>query len=136
MTDRSVAPLPDYDHPPVIEVVYGFQFAPLVELQTPLVGLFWHSIRQHYPKFQEMPVLPPVIERPDQELRTETSFELLEGPPLPRLFFLDSEENWVLQLQNDRFLHNWKRVKDGDVYPRYHSVSEKFFEACESPLVP
>lgn len=132
MAKKQSTSLPDYEHPPVIEVVYGMQFASLIELRTPLIGLLWQNIKSDYPKFQEMPVLAQVLERFDQEAKTETaSLELLEGPPLPRVFFLDANENWVMQIQNDRFLHNWKRVKEGDVYPRFNAVSEKFFEAWE-----
>lgn len=132
MSEKAANPLPDYEKPPVIEVVYGIQFAPLPELRTPLIGLLWQSIKSEYPKFQEMPVLSPVIERFDQEGKTEqATLELLEGAPLPRMFFLDSNENWVMQIQNDRFLHNWKKVKDTDVYPRYGVVSDRFFKAWD-----
>ncbi|MFY4731301.1 TIGR04255 family protein [Nitrospira sp. BLG_2] len=132
MSDRTTNPLPDYERPPVIEVVYGVQFSPLPELRTPLIGLFWQAIKADYPKFKEMPVLAPVIERFDQEAKTEQpTLELLQEAPLPRLFFLDAQENWVMQVQSDRFLHNWKRVTDDDIYPRFNVVSQKFFQAWE-----
>lgn len=122
--------LPTYDRPPVIEVVYGVQFDPLAEWRTPLIGVLWQTIKQAYPKFKEMPVLAPVIERFDHLAQTEQpSIEFLDRPPLPRLFFLDSNENWVLQVQHDRFLHNWKRMQDSDHYPRFNAVSERFFAA-------
>ena len=130
MTETKSIPLPDYTRPPVIEVVYGLQFAPLLDLRTPLIGVLWQRIMQEYPKYKEMPVLAPVSERFDQFVPTEqASVELLDRPPLPRLFFLDASENWVMQVQRDRFHHNWMRTKEGDSYPRYMSVSEKFFEA-------
>ncbi len=106
------------------------QFSPLPELRTPLIGLFWQAIKPDYPKFREMPVLAPVIERFDLEARTEqATIELLQEAPLPRMFFLDTRENWVMQIQNDRFLHNWKRVSDDDIYPRFKVASTKFFHA-------
>ena len=130
MSDKTMNPLPDYEKPPVIEVVYGLQFSPLPELRTPLIGLFWQSIKADYPKFKEMPPLAPLIERFDQEAPTEQPMlEFLQEAPLPRMFFLDDHENWVMQIQNDRFLHNWKRVTDDDVYPRFDVVSDKFFQA-------
>jgi len=130
--DSASSPLPDYLRPPVIEVVYGMQFLPLTEWRSPLVGLLWQSIKQDYPKFKEMPVLAPMIERFDPVIQTEeSSLQLFNAPPLPRLFFMDANENWVMQVQNDRFLHNWKRVKDEDEYPRYGLVSERFYQAWE-----
>ena len=135
MTETNSTPLPDYERPPVIEVVYGMQFAPLLDLRTPLIGLLWQRFKQQYPKYKEMPVLAPVIERFDQVFPTEqVSVELLDHPPLPRVFFFDANENWVMQVQNDRFHHNWKRMKEGDSYPRFISVSEKFFEAWDKFL--
>lgn len=132
MADFRSTPLPDYERPPVIEVIYGIQFDPLKEWRTPLIGALWQTIKTDYPKFKEMPVLAPVVERFDQTIQTEmAALELLDGPPLPRLFFLDSSENWVMQVQNDRFLHNWKRMHEDDVYPRFGTVSERFFAAWE-----
>ncbi len=119
--------LPDYDNPPVIEVVYGVQFAPL-GLQCPTLGLFWQAVRQEYPSFVEKPPLAPVIERFDPDRRAETQIELTERLPLPRLWFVDRAENWLIQVQDDRFLYNWKKVKDQDVYPRFEVVSTKFFD--------
>ena len=130
MSNKTTNPLPDYDKQPVIEVVYGMQFSPLPELRTPLIGLFWQSIKADYPKFKEMPPLAPLIERFDQEAPTEQPMlEFLQEAPLPRMFFLDDHENWVMQIQNDRFLHNWKRVTDDDVYPRFDVASDRFFQA-------
>lgn len=132
MVEPLSIPLPDYERPPVIEVIYGVQFEPLKEWRTPLIGTLWQAIKDDYPKFKEMPVLAPVLERFDQTIPTEmAALELLDGPPLPRLFFLDSNENWVMQVQNDRFLHNWKRMKEEDIYPRFGSVSDRFFVAWE-----
>lgn len=127
---EAIRPLPDYDNPPVIEVVYGVQFEPL-GLQCPTIGLFWQAVRQEYPSFAENPPLAPVIERFDPDRRTETQIELMARPPLPRLWFIDRTENWLIQVQDDRFLYNWKRVKDQDAYPRFEVVSTKFFEAWE-----
>ncbi len=132
MSEKKSNLLPDYERPPVIEVVYGMQFSPLIELRTPQIGLLWQTIKADYPKFKEMPVLAPVIERFDQEGKTEQpTLEFLQEAPLPRMFFLDAHENWVMQIQNDRFLHNWKRVNDDDVYPRYIAVSGKFFQGWD-----
>jgi len=132
MAESTSKPLPDFLRPPVIEVVYGLQFAPLIEWRTPLIGALWQEIKTDYPGFKEMPVLAPVIERYDQTIQADRpTIEVLDGPPVPRLFFLDRYENWVMQVQNDRFLHNWKRMKEEDLYPRFGLVSERFFKAWD-----
>jgi len=127
---EPIGPLPDYNSPPVIEVVYGVQFDPL-GLQCPTVGLFWQTIRQEYPSFVENPPLTSLIEKFDSDRRTEAQFELMAKPPLPRLWFLDRTKNWLIQVQDDRFLYNWKRVEDQDPYPRFDVVSTKFFSAWD-----
>jgi hypothetical protein len=54
----------------------------------------WQVIKSDYPKFREMPILAPIVERFDQVIPTEQAqIELLDRPPLPRLFFLDATEN-------------------------------------------
>lgn len=131
--EKTNQPIPDYESPPVIEVVYGVQFDSL-GLQCPTIGLFWQAVRQEYPSFVENPPLAPVIERFDPDRRTETQIELTTRPPLPRLWFIDRTENWLIQLQDDRFLYNWKKVKDQDAYPRFEVVSRKFLEAWDQFL--
>lgn len=128
--EEGIRVLPDYDSPPVIEVVYGIQFPPL-GLQSPTIGVFWQTIRQEYPTFAENPPLAPTIEKFDSDKGTETQVELLARPPLPRLWFIDKTSNWILQVQEDRFLHNWRKVHEEDVYPRFQTVSTRFLEAWD-----
>lgn len=142
--ENASQPLPNYENPPVIEVIYGIQFKPL-GLQSPNIGVFWQTVRQEYPSFVENPPLAHSIEKFDLDTRaeTETKIELMGRPPLPRLWFIDPTENWLIQVQDDRFLYNWKRVKDQDVYPRFDVVSTKFFDVwnkfhafCQSEGLP
>lgn len=124
-------PLPDFSNPPVIEVVYGIQFEP-IGFRSPIIGLFWQSIRSDYPMFQEMPVLEPAIETFGLDTSNKQGeIQLLPGPPIPRLFFIDKTGHWVLQLQNDRLLHNWRKVDGEGIYPRFGEASKRFFDAWE-----
>jgi len=66
-------------------------------------------------------------DRPQQ--REQQRVELLKAPLLPRLWFLSDDETRVLQMQRDRILHNWKKVKPEDEYPRYPHVVEMFRDA-------
>jgi len=132
MKENHTESLPDYERPPVIEVVYGFQFKPLPKFKSADVGLFWLGIRNDYPEYLEMPPITPSIEQFDPFAQpVQPQIEVLSMPPLPRIFFSDPSGNWVLQLQKDRFLHNWRKVKDDDVYPRYPVVSQRFFDAWD-----
>lgn len=123
--------LPSYEKPPVIEVVCGVHFRPLGGLTIPFFGAFWQTIREQYPSTEEKPPLPPFIERLDPAASPPISMGdlSLEAFALPRVFFIDSSKSWVLQLQKDRFVHNWRKVDEESVYPRFPEVSERFFAA-------
>ncbi|MFQ5734475.1 MAG: hypothetical protein ACE5KM_21275, partial [Planctomycetaceae bacterium] len=53
--------------------------------------------------------------------------EISQIPDLPRVFFEDESGNWLIQIQRDRFLHNWRVSTDESEYPRYPEVSRRFF---------
>ena len=45
---------------------------------------------------------------------------------------LTPNENGIVQVQRDRFLHNWKKVAPDDQYPRYTQVIEMFRERLKA----
>jgi len=47
-------------------------------------------------------------------------------PPLRRVFFLDQTRNFLIQVQPSRFLSNWRRIQDNDVYPRFDRIFDAF----------
>ena len=127
----SKASLPDYERPPVIEVVCGIQFEPIARFQATIFGLYWQTIRDEYIKTQEMPPLAQVIEQiPLAPKAKEPQVEFL-GTPLPRMFFVHRTPSWLIQVQRDRFLHNWRKENEEDLYPRYPVVFERFWKAWE-----
>ena len=54
------------------------------------------------------------------------AMELLTRPPLCRQWFVSAKGNDLVQLQGDRFCVNWRKLKPGDVYPRYEYMRERF----------
>ena len=126
MSNRNAA-LPDYENPPVIEVVCGAQFEPLKGFTSTAFGTFWQTVRKEYPRAEDQPPLSPVIEKPDV---TQTQpFSASLTPPLRRVFLIGAQPNWLVQIQEDRFLHNWRKLSDEDVYPHYPEVSKRFWSA-------
>src|SRR5690606_23663769 len=49
-------------------------------------------------------------------------------PDLPRVFLVDETGQWLIQIQRDRFLHNWRVSRDGERYPRFPAVRQRFFD--------
>ncbi len=126
-TDRVwMSQLPEYKNPPVSEVVCGIFFDELTPLLTPYFGLFWDRIASEYPTSEERAPLTPTIE--GFEPAPSAKFQISEVPPLPRVWFIHKSENGIVQMQRDSFLHNWRKVKDGDEYPRYSSVIGQYRE--------
>ncbi len=115
---------PSYEDPPVTEVVCGILFKPLEALLAPHLGLLWEKFKAEYSSCREVAPLAPAIER--FEGQPEVKFMFADVPPLPRIWFVRSEDNAIIQVQRDRFLHNWKKVRPEDEYPRYHKVIQMF----------
>jgi uncharacterized protein (TIGR04255 family) len=121
------SPLPSFDAPPVNEVVLDLQFAPLERLGTPQLGLLWQDFRDRFPKISEYaPIDRRVLNlvrttKPAPQFRLET-FDL---PPLRRLWFHSGDDTQIIQVQLDRFIYNWRRIKD-EPYPRYGDIRAGF----------
>jgi uncharacterized protein (TIGR04255 family) len=129
MTESAVA-LPDYDNPPVTEVVFGIQFERIRGLKAPHTGILWERLgRQDYPECQEKPPLNHVIESFEDNPPNPQSITFYDSPPLPRLFFINNEGDQFVQVQEDRFHQNWRKLKSDDEYPRYVTLYPKFLES-------
>ena len=113
--------LSEYKNPPVDEVVCGILFEPLKQFLVPHFGLLWDKFKKEYPRFRHVDPLMPVVEsatgsRPD---------EVISEVPLPRIWFMH-DDGRIIQVQRDRFLHNWRKLKPSDEYPRYRIVFKMF----------
>jgi uncharacterized protein (TIGR04255 family) len=119
--------LPDFSNPPVAETVLSVQFDRLPALRTAHFGLYWGEIHDRFPATEEHGELAPVVEqssdRPQPSVGIE--FEAFEAPPT-RFWFVDELGTELIQLQRDRFIKNWRKVGDGDHYPRYETVRGGF----------
>lgn len=120
--------LPDFKKPPLNEVVLGVQFNSPAGYQQILAGEVWNLFRKNYPKVSEMAPLVPTFETFGFPSATSPQFRLLEGGAQHnRFWFLTETGEELLQFQQDRFLHNWRKVGDEkNEYPRFESMIERF----------
>jgi len=131
------ASLPEYDHPPVVEVALSIQFAPLVRLRNIHAGLIWNELKSEFPQYQEHPALPPVFEvfGPNPKMTgLGPQIEFLTSAPVNRYWFLKENGAELIQIQQDRILYNWRKQADQDVYPRYEAVRANFLATLEKLL--
>jgi uncharacterized protein (TIGR04255 family) len=121
--------LPDFAHPPVVEVALGLQFELLPKLGTPAIAQFWlEDLRSRFPEWTSAPSLPPAIEWFGVPGQNRLIFQWGLGATSTRAIFQDESKNELLQLQQDRFVRNWKKVGAGDTYPRYETIRASFID--------
>jgi len=118
---------PKFNRPPVIETAIGVSFKPLPSWYTPQFGLYWAQIRKDYSRSEIQPPLPLEKEMFGESAR---EFTLMLGRQVERCWYIDDDNGWLLQIQNSRFLSNWRRQPNG-VYPSYQRFSKKFFSEWE-----
>ena len=121
--------LPDFARPPLVEVALSAQFEKIEGFRTLHVGLLWTQFRERFPKFEEHPPINPVIEQfgVPASPRGAVNFGLLTSPPLPRCWFLNLAGTELVQVQEDRFVRNWRKKGEGG-YPRYKTIRRSFEE--------
>lgn len=110
--------LPSVKNPPLTEVICDLKFKPLTEFKVPHYGLFWQRILDNYPNIEHQPPIGWPMEGGD----------LIA--PHPRVWFLDSKGQTLIQIQGDRFIYNWRKLSDSDdeIYPRFDNIFPKFQE--------
>ena len=118
--------LPNFDAPPLTEVFISVQFDAIPNLQVPQIGLFWSSIRDRFPSTEQHPPLEPAKEKFGPPTPPKIQLSISQAPPLSRTWFLSESGSELIQVQADRFMHNWRKVEDEDSYPRYEHVREEF----------
>ena len=112
----------------MVEVVLSIQFEPISGLTTAHVGLLWQRYRGRLSVIEEHPPLLPQSEHfgPPSPPRVNVAIE--DKPPTPRVWFLNEQKTELVQVQNDRFAHNWRKVGRGQAYPRYENIRDRFRE--------
>jgi uncharacterized protein (TIGR04255 family) len=111
----------------VIEVALAVQFSPPIDTFT--VARFIGRVRSKFPQRQEQPPRAPM----DEDFSTPPSgpqiqFEMVERPPMPRFWLLAEDERRLIQIQDNMFTLNWRKLDSGDEYPRYPALRNSLAE--------
>src|ERR1700730_18245 len=120
--------VPDFERPPVNEVILSIQFATLEKMKSAHIGLLWARFRAQYPDVSEQGPINAVFEtfgappQPGPHIR----FEQFLSPPTPRYWFEKSGTPDLLQVQQNRIIHNWRKHGDEPIYPRYETLRDRF----------
>lgn len=125
---KRPADLPDFDAPPLDEVVLGVQFDSLVGYQQIKCGEVWALYRDRYPRVEERSPLPPSFEifGGHAPINSMNQLNLIDGPLHDRFWFLDPAGSQLIQFQPDRLLHNWRNVEGSGIYPHFEAMATAY----------
>lgn len=114
-----------------MEVVLGVQFDAIRELRQSHFGLVWERLRAGYPRTTDHSRIETALLAVDAE-GSGPSFllEMLDSPPTHRSWFLSEDEERLVQIQDDRVVHNWRHR--GGPYPRFEPLRDQFWAAFEA----
>lgn len=125
--------------PPLAEVVYGAQFRPL-PFSVATAGRLADRFSRDFPIVEEAAALPTNLEAPPGTSQQRTMLQhglaaglaavaagpmLQVGVPRSRLMLLNAEKSSLLQIQPNRFHHNWRKVGAG-AYPQFDELMPAF----------
>lgn len=126
---KRPADLPDYDDPPVNEVVIGIQFD-RTAMTGAHVGLFWEGLRDEFPKASEQPPLEPKIEPLQPRRFSAPIFEFVSWRG-SRYWLISEDDVQLIQVQADRLLYNWRRGPNNAAYPHFETLQERFWSIAK-----
>lgn len=118
--------LPSFSKPPVVEVALAAYFSPPLRLQSVHLGRLWQEWRDRYPRSEDQTPLPPTREEASESRTQNLAFQLNFGVPGSRVWFINEKGSHMVQIQNDRLVHNWKHVLSENEYPRYATLRPTF----------
>jgi len=120
--------LPSYDRPPLSEVALSIQFNALAGFGYVHIGPLWTRFRDKFPDVEYQPPLQATFETfgVNPIAPQLPHLQIMQMPEMPRIWLLAKNE--IIQFQRDRFIHNWRKIGDGDAYPRYEAVRARFLE--------
>src|ERR1700736_5514546 len=113
-----------YQTPPVTEVAFSASFETPKPMSAAFIGIFWAQIREDFPKLTENSPLPIVTESPKDSVSTATlqmQVQMLNLPPLRRTILTSHDGRRLIQIQQDKFISNWKRG-ESSTYPDFEAA--------------
>ena len=118
-----------FGRPPVNEVYLSVQFTDDVLDETWALTEFWPRIRDDFPQIERQSAIVRIEERfevPPVPSMPSFPFQVGTGAPPQRYWFVSQNSTRLVQVQSDRFLFNWRRVRPDDAYPRFRTLLPDF----------
>jgi hypothetical protein len=122
-----------FKQPPITEVVFSAGFRLERPLATAYIGRYWERIKDNFPQTQDAAPLPSIATPHFVEgvPQLQVQFAMSDLPPVRRVWFVSPEGRDLIQIQDDRFVFNWRRNEADVAYPGYDNVFARFEEQLE-----
>lgn len=118
---------PHFRRPPILEQAISLNFERLPEFDSVDFGLFWHEIRDQFPRADTAPRTAAPVES-FEGIETSMMLSLVQPLQLPRSLFRNDANGELVQVQDDSFGFNWIKASDGSQYPRFEQTSGRLWE--------
>jgi uncharacterized protein (TIGR04255 family) len=115
------------------EAVVGVQFEPAKKYHQILAGDVWKLFKADFPHVEEKASLQQSFEVFGPFQPPRINFDFVSGAMHDRFWFIAQNMAELIQFQQDRLLHNWRKVGDEtNDYPRFESMMERFTSEIEA----
>lgn len=124
---------PKFKSPPVVERVIGIQFAQLPFFTDAHTGWFWKSyLDDSWTHVIKAPQIQDRFERfGEKKIGVLPSLLQVSSTPTPeRSQIVRASDDTMIQIQNTRFLLNWRKKEDQD-YQDYKDLYDEFLDLLE-----
>ncbi|HTS47395.1 MAG TPA: TIGR04255 family protein [Bryobacteraceae bacterium] len=121
--------LPNFRSPPVTEVYLSIQFEPIAGIDGTFLKGCCVEFADQFPQIRFQQPLGHDLEVFSGQPSAPPAFQFQFGgsPDINvRLALASRDGERLLQIQNDRFVHNWRKQDRGIDYPRYESIRKGF----------
>lgn len=117
--------LASFKNPPLNEVVIGIQFSTPEGYNQIYAKEVWDLFKHDYPTVEDKAALALTFETFPQSGHNQIEFK--SGASHDRFWFISETKNDLIQFQENKFLHNWRKGSQiNSDYPRYEIIKEKF----------
>jgi uncharacterized protein (TIGR04255 family) len=126
--------LPEFELPPVREVVIATRFVPIPVTSAGLVHWADSVLGSEFPTYQDLPAVDMPMEPVDGDgtaLAGLAQFGFAFVPHRNRLWFRSADGNRLVQIQPDWFAVNWDSAGSVAEYPRYGAIEELFLRVYD-----
>lgn len=110
-------------NPPIVELVLGLQFDDCPALTPMRVGAMAGKLFPGFSRWEQRPALEPIQEvYPAIPQGSAPMFRIVQQERPQRCWLMTPEGERLLQVQEDRFILNWRKTSAGTHYPGYEAM--------------